>query len=102
MSKGKSSTVLAFLLGGVAGAAIALLWAPAEGAETRKKIREGMDEAGDWTLDKYENARDSLDSGADKIRGIMSNRKGDLRAAFDAGKDAFQKRREDFLNKKQG
>jgi len=102
MSKGKSSTVLAFLLGGVAGAAIALLWAPAEGAETRKKIREGMDEAGDWTLDKYENARDSLDSGAGKIRDIMSNRKGDLRAAFDAGKDAFQRRREDFLNKKQG
>ncbi len=102
MSKGKSNTLLAFLLGGVAGAAIALLWAPATGVETRKKIRDGMDDAGDWTKDRFENAKDSLDSGAEKIRDIMEDKKDDLRAAFDAGRDAFQKRRESFLKKKEG
>jgi len=101
MAKGKSNTLLAFLAGGLAGAAIALLWAPAEGAQTRKKIREGMDEAGDWTMDKFEDAKESLDSGAEKIRDIMENKKGDLRSAFDVGRDAFQRRRESFLKKKQ-
>jgi len=102
MSKGKSSTLLAFVVGGLAGAAIALLWAPAAGTETRKKLRDGIDEAGDWTKDKFEDAKDSLDSGAEKIRDIMEDRKEDIRAAFDVGKDAFQKRRDSFLNKKQG
>jgi len=102
MAKGKNSTLLTFLLGGLAGAAIALLWAPASGEETRKKIREGMDDAGDWTLDKFEDAKESLDSGAEKMRDIMGDKKENLRAAFDAGKDAFQRRREIFLKKKQG
>ncbi|MFQ5427813.1 MAG: YtxH domain-containing protein [Thermodesulfobacteriota bacterium] len=102
MSKGKSNTLLAFLLGGVAGAAIALLFAPATGKETREKIREGMDEAGEWTKDRLEDAKDSMDSGADRVRDIMEGRKEDLRAAYKAGKDVFQKRREGFSRKKEG
>ncbi len=101
MSKGKGSTLLAFLAGGMAGAAIALLFAPASGRETREKIRDGVDEAGEWTKDKFEDAKESLDSGAEKIRDIMGHRKDDLRAAFEAGKDAFQRRRESFLKKKE-
>ena len=44
---GSGSVLLAFLLGAAAGAAIALLYAPATGAETRRKLaekaREGRD-----------------------------------------------------------
>ncbi len=101
MAKGRSSALLAFLIGGVAGAAIALLYAPASGRETRKKIRDGVDDAGDWTKDRFEDARESLDTGAEKIKGMMGERKEDLRAAFEAGKDAFQKRRDRFLKKKE-
>ena len=101
MSKGRSSTLFTFLIGGVAGAAIALLLAPATGVETRRKVRESMDDAGDWTLDKFEDEKDSLDTGAEKIRDIMEDKKDDRRAAFDAGRDAFQKRRESFLKTKQ-
>ncbi len=101
MSKGKSSALLAFLLGGMAGAAVALLWAPASGRETRERIREGVDEAGDWTKDRLEDARDGLDTGTEKIRDIVEDRKEDLRAAFEAGKDAFQRRREALLKKKE-
>ncbi len=46
---GAGSVVLAFLVGAVAGAAVALLYAPATGAETREflgeKAREGRDRA---------------------------------------------------------
>lgn len=101
MSKGKSNTLLAFLLGGAAGAAIALLFAPATGKETREKIREGMDEAGEWTKDRLEDARESMDSGADKVRDIMGGRKDDLRAAYRVGKEAFYKGREKFSKKEE-
>ncbi len=101
MSKSRSSSLLAFLLGGVAGAAIALLYAPASGKETRKKIREGVDEAGEWTKDRLEDARESMDSGAEKVRDIMGGRKEELRAAYKAGKDVFQKRREEYSKKEQ-
>jgi len=93
---------MAFLLGGVAGAAIALIFAPATGKETRKKIREGVDEAGEWTKDRIEDARDSMDNGADKVRDIMEGRKDDLRSAYRAGKDVFQRRRRGFSSKEEG
>jgi gas vesicle protein len=46
---GAGDLTLAFLLGAAAGAALALLFAPATGQETReflgKKVREGQDKA---------------------------------------------------------
>jgi len=48
---GAGSVMLAFLVGAVAGAAVALLYAPATGRETREflgdKAREGRDRAAD-------------------------------------------------------
>lgn len=38
----QSDTLVAFLLGAVAGASVALLLAPDKGSETRKKIRTGV------------------------------------------------------------
>ncbi|MFQ5480824.1 MAG: YtxH domain-containing protein [Thermodesulfobacteriota bacterium] len=102
MSKGKSNSLLAFLLGGIAGAAVALLYAPAAGKETRKKIRESMDDAGEWTKDRLEDARESMDSGAERVRDIMYVRKEDIRAAYKAGKDVFQKKRAGFSDKEEG
>ena len=42
---GGTNTVLGFLLGGAIGAGIALLYAPASGEETRRRIREGAEKA---------------------------------------------------------
>jgi gas vesicle protein len=48
---GAGTVVLAFVLGAITGAAVALLMAPASGEETRRmladKAREGRDRAGD-------------------------------------------------------
>ena len=38
-----SSVILAFLLGGLTGAAVALLYAPRSGKETRRMVRERAD-----------------------------------------------------------
>jgi gas vesicle protein len=51
-STGAGAVVLAFLAGAVAGAAVALLYAPASGEETREylgqRAREGRDKVADF------------------------------------------------------
>ncbi|GMR04328.1 MAG: YtxH domain-containing protein [Thermodesulfobacteriota bacterium] len=97
MSSGKSNTLLAFLLGGVVGAGLALLYAPEPGTETRRKMKEGMEDAGDWAMDRYDDAREAIDTGTDKVKNIIREKKGDIRSAYDTGKDVFHKRKETLL-----
>ncbi|MDR0723822.1 MAG: YtxH domain-containing protein [Endomicrobium sp.] len=90
MSESKD-TFFAFLLGGVVGAAIGILYAPKSGKETRKNIKrlseDIVDNVNDFSQDItktgkriYEEGREKVLSGKDKIS-----------EAFDAGKKAFEK-----------
>ncbi len=84
MSKDNSGTVMvAFVIGALTGAAVALLFAPATGEETREflgqKAREGRDKA-----------RDAVDQGRDYYRGQREN----LVTAVERGREAFQQARE--------
>ena len=71
-------TVLAFLLGGVVGAAIGILLAPASGEETRRKI-------GDWVDESRKKARDFVE----KERDVLRSKKEQVSAAWEAGKRAY-------------
>jgi len=58
----KTTSLFAFLGGAVAGAAIALLYAPDKGSETRKKISDKVKEGAEYTgetlnslIDKVQN-----------------------------------------------
>ena len=101
MSEDRGNTFLAFVLGGIVGAAVALLYAPAAGAETRRRLREGFDDAGDWTRDKYGDAVDTFGGGADRVKDIMEEKKEDLKAAYEAGKDAYYKGKERLFKKEE-
>ena len=84
MSKDSSGSVMiAFVAGALAGAAVALLLAPASGEETReylgKKAREGADKA-----------REAMDQG----REYYERQRENLVTAADRGRDAFQQARE--------
>ena len=84
MSKDSSGSVMiAFVAGALAGAAVALLFAPASGEETReylgKKAREGTDKA-----------REAMDQG----REYYQHQRENLVTAVDRGRDAFQQARE--------
>ncbi|HAO93975.1 MAG: hypothetical protein A2X99_01655 [Deltaproteobacteria bacterium GWB2_55_19] len=94
MGTNKGSSLLAFLLGGAVGAGIALLYAPASGADTRKRIREGAECTGDWAKDRYQDARDKVTDSTGKVRQMVNDRKEDLQAALDAGKEAYYKGKE--------
>jgi len=97
MSTGKSNTLLAFLLGAAVGAGLALLYAPEPGIDTRRKLKEGMEDAGDWALNKYDDARDAFENNSDKVKSIVKEKKSGLKSAFETGKGAYKRGREKLL-----
>ena len=82
---GAGEVTLAFLLGAAAGAAVALLFAPAAGRETREflgqKAREGQDKAAELAKEAWNSRRDTLVT------------------AIERGTEAFQQAREQARDK---
>ena len=78
-----SSFMIAFVVGALTGAAVAILFAPAAGEETRdylgKKAREGKDKA-----------RDAMDQG----REYYEHQRENLATAVDRGREAFEHARQ--------
>ncbi|MBI3398281.1 MAG: YtxH domain-containing protein [Deltaproteobacteria bacterium] len=94
MSENSSNTLgvmLAFIVGGIIGAGLALLYAPSSGEETRRRLREEMEQAGDKLRQGYEAAVDTVEEGAGKVKEIVEERKGEFVAAYQAGKEVYQK-----------
>ena len=77
------SVMVAFMLGALTGAAVALLFAPASGEETRdylgQKAREGK-----------QKAREAVDQGRD----FYARQRENLVTAVERGREAFQQSRE--------
>ncbi|MBI5632008.1 MAG: YtxH domain-containing protein [Nitrospirae bacterium] len=93
---GSGSVLLAFLLGGVVGAGLALLVAPQSGEETRRKIKELADDIKDKTNEYINEAKEKVSSAADEGKGYYDEKKSLIKAAIDAGKDAYEKEKEKF------
>lgn len=74
--------LVAFVLGAIAGAAVALLVAPATGEETRRKLSE-----------KAREGRDKASEAARKGGEFLRNQREGLTSAFERGKEAFDQAR---------
>lgn len=85
---------LAFLLGAVVGSAVALLYAPSAGSETRRKLADAASRLRDESEDRYEQAKDYLADRLDQGKSFVADRKEELGAAVSAGKDAYRKSKE--------
>ena len=90
-SNGGGSVMLAFVMGAVAGAAVALLFAPAAGEESReylgKRAREGRDRAKDAARDAGEQGRE-----------FYQRQRENVTSAIERGREAFQQAREEGRN----
>jgi len=86
MSENRGSTVLevalAFLLGGVAGAALGILFAPASGRETREKIMDTAEKVKDSVVEGYDTVLDKTREGAGKVKEFIEEKKERVRAAY--------------------
>lgn len=90
------SVLLSFLLGGVVGAGLALLFAPQSGRETREKIRELADEVKDKATDYAHQAKEKVSTIVDEGKGYYDEKKSILKSAVEAGKEAYDKEREKY------
>ena len=79
---GAGSVMLAFLVGAVAGAAVALLYAPATGQETREFLGE-----------KAREGRDRATEAAAKGREAIGRGRETLTNAVERGREAYQQAR---------
>ena len=79
---GAGSVLLAFILGAVSGAAVALLYAPATGRETREFLGEKAREGRERAAEASERGRQALNQGRDT-----------LSHAIERGREAYQQAR---------
>ncbi|MCG2724777.1 MAG: YtxH domain-containing protein [Elusimicrobia bacterium] len=56
-----------FLLGGIIGAALGILFAPAAGKKTRKQVGEWLENTTDTTMDKIEDIEKAVKKGKDQL-----------------------------------
>ena len=79
---GAGSVLLAFLLGAVSGAAVALLYAPAAGEETREYLGQ-----------KAKEGRQRATEAAEKGRQAITQGRETLANAIERGREAYQQAR---------
>lgn len=94
---GASAVILSFLLGGVTGAALALLYAPRSGQETRdllsERMREGVEKGRGLRETAVSRGRELIDEAADYVerqRDTLERTKERLATAVDAGRQAYR------------
>lgn len=79
---GSGSILLAFILGAVSGAAVALLYAPQSGSETREMLGE-----------KAREGRERAAQAAAKGREILDQGRETLSSAIERGREAYEQAR---------
>lgn len=107
MSQQKKEFVLGMLIGSAVGAAVALLYAPQGGSDTRELIRhKGVETkekvagvAGNvkqTVTEKADHVRASTHDLVDKGKGFVEAKKSQITAAMDAGKEAYTRKKEEL------
>jgi gas vesicle protein len=96
-----SNHLLYFLVGGLAGAAVALLYAPRTGRETREmlgeKLREGAERGREIKEQVVTRSRELFDEAGEyveKQRDGLESRRERLTAAIDAGRQTYRQEKE--------
>jgi len=90
-------TLLTFILGAASGAAVALLYAPASGRDTREylseRARQGRDQAASAAgkaRDLVEQGRQSVNTVVEQGRQTIEQGKHTLASALEQGREAYQ------------
>ena len=80
------SVLVAFALGAVAGAAVALLYAPATGEDTRRRLAE-----------KAREGRERAEELSREGREFVNRQRENLTSAVERGREAFEQARKESL-----
>jgi gas vesicle protein len=90
MSDNGSNSFVWFLAGLGLGALVGVLYAPRSGTETRDVLRARAEEGRDYMRDRAQQARSQATQWADRGREVLNQQKEQFRAAYEAGRQAYQ------------
>ena len=100
-NSGASGIILSFMVGGLTGAALAILFAPRSGKETRdllgERIRDGKERGRELRDKATSKGREILEDASDYVdraKEGASARKDRLSAAVEAGRQAYRDEKE--------
>ncbi|MCK9582815.1 MAG: YtxH domain-containing protein [Endomicrobiales bacterium] len=88
--KNSAGITLAFILGGLIGAALGVLYAPSSGKETRKRIKNMTGDLIDNAGDFVENVKEKTINAVEDAKEKLNSKKERLEFAFEAGKKAYK------------
>jgi gas vesicle protein len=98
---GASGVILSFLLGALSGAALAVLYAPRSGRETRERLGERLRETaergrrlGEEAASKGREVAEDATGYLERQREALEKRRDRLSAAVEAGRQAFRDEKE--------
>ena len=90
MSDRDGNSFVWFLAGLGLGALAGVLYAPRSGSETREAIRARAEESREFMRSRAREARDQASQWADRGRDVINQQKEQFRAAYEAGRQAYQ------------
>jgi len=90
MSDENGSSLGWFLAGLGLGALAGVLYAPRPGNETREVLRAHAEEGREYVKTRAREARNQASQWADKGRDVVTQQKEQFRAAYEAGRQAYQ------------
>jgi gas vesicle protein len=91
MSENNSSNSFVWFLAGLGlGALVGVLYAPRPGNETRDALRARAEEGRDYMRSRAREARDQASGWVDRGRDVVNQQKDQFRAAYEAGRQAYQ------------
>jgi gas vesicle protein len=81
-----------FFLGGVIGAAVALLVAPRAGEETRQQVKGAAEDVKGKAEDYYEQVKETVTSALEHGKGLVAEKKKLITKAVQKGIEAYKKK----------
>ncbi len=85
------SVMSSFFLGGVIGAAVALLVAPLSGRETRQQIKGAAEDVKGKAEDYYKQVREAVASALEHGKGLVAEKKELITKAVQEGVETYKK-----------
>jgi len=90
MAENEGNSFLWFLAGLGIGAVVGVLYAPRSGTETREALRAKAEEGRDYVRSRAREAREQAEQWVDHGRDVLNQQKEQFRAAYEAGRQAYQ------------
>jgi len=92
---------LSFLLGTAAGFILGVLFAPASGEDTRKKIQEGATKTGEMAKDSYDRIAKEAEKGIELVKEKTTEGVSAIKDFVDKKKEEFSKKIPEFSSQEE-